>query len=482
MRRRGLPIAVHLGLGATLLVVALLGPASTLLVKSDLDRERAYRAAQFRASTDLLLELLGRADTLDAVRDELARFELDHARRGDVVRLALRQADGTGVAETGPPESAWRDLAFDVFQWPVTTAVTGPEPATLLVYRAQPEFERVVDEHAWGLVAGLAVLAVVGIAALLLVGQWVVTRPLNRLLNGIRQVGRGYPDALAGFEGAREWRQVAAGVRALAGELERTMQALVEAGQRAHASDLPGELLVEPPHPEPAVVAPPRPLWKQLSLRELRAAARRLEQGPGDDPALRALAKRLLDGGALDAERAGDVDLRRHLEDLAFRRLHPREHAETTAALDALVAHPPRWVRDRERDLRALFEQEGIPVVDVTWRVKHPAGVWQKARQLGVSVTQIRDVLGLRVVVPGEETCYRALRALQRRYTSQLLSFKDYVARPKPNGYRSLHATLRDGDGPWFEVQIRTPEMHARAEGGEAAHWRYKQADRSGAA
>lgn len=475
MRHRSLPIAWHLGLGATLLVAVLLGPVSFVAVRSDLERERAYRAELFQASAGLLREALGRADSQAAVQGELSRFEAVHARQGDVVRAELRLADGAGVVEVGPPESAWRDETFDVFQWPVTTSLTGPEPASLVVYRAQPEFEQVVRNHLWGWATALALLSLAGLGSLLFVSHFVVARPLKRLLNGIRQVGRGYPGALSDFRSGREWHQVATGVRALAGELERTMEALVVAERRAREAGVEDLALVAEPHVEP-VVARPRPLWKTLSLRALRVQAKRLGQAEPQDQEARTLARALLDGGALEAERLGDVDLRRHLEDGAFRLLYPREHAATTALVDSQVAHPPSWIREREAEIRRVLDDSRVPVVTVTWRVKNPAGVWKKAHKLGVPIEQIRDVFGLRVVTPTEDTCYRALQALQQRYTSQLLSFKDYIARPKPNGYRSLHATLRDGEGPWFEVQIRTPEMHARAEGGEAAHWRYKGA------
>jgi len=474
MRHHSLPIAWHLGLGATVLVAALLGPLSYGVVRSDLERERAYRAELFQASAGLLREALSRADSLADVRGELARFEAAHARQGDVVRIELRLADGAGVAESGPPEIAWRDETFDVFQWPVTTSLTGPEAASLVIYRAQPEFERVVVNHLWSWAAALGLLAVTGLGSLLLVSHFVVARPLRRLLNGIQQVGRGYPDALADFRSGREWHQVAGGVRALAGELERTMEALVVAERRAREAGLDDVPVLAEPHVV-ATAPKPRPLWKTLSLRALREQARRLEQAEPQDPEARALARALLDGGALEAERLGDVDLRRHLEDVAFRLLYPREHAATTALVESLVAQPPRWIREREAEIRRVLDDARVPVVTVTWRVKNPAGVWKKAHKLGVPIEQIRDVFGLRVVTPTEDTCYRALQALQQRYTSQLLSFKDYIARPKPNGYRSLHATLRDGEGPWFEVQIRTPEMHARAEGGDAAHWKYKK-------
>ena len=108
-------------------------------------------------------------------------------------------------------------------------------------------------------------------------------------------------------------------------------------------------------------------------------------------------------------------------------------------------------------------------------RVKHPAGIFRKTHDKGLSLDQIHDVVAFRIVVADESACYVALKAIHGRFEPLLLRFKDYIAEPKENGYQSLHTCIRAPGGLVYEVQIRTVAMHAQAEGGDAAHWRYKK-------
>jgi GTP pyrophosphokinase len=94
-------------------------------------------------------------------------------------------------------------------------------------------------------------------------------------------------------------------------------------------------------------------------------------------------------------------------------------------------------------------------------------------RSKGLALEQILDIVAFRIVVPTEQACYDVLHAVHERFEPLLLRFKDYIAHPKKNGYRSLHTCVKAPDGVIFEIQIRTPEMHDQAEGGSAAHWRY---------
>ena len=108
------------------------------------------------------------------------------------------------------------------------------------------------------------------------------------------------------------------------------------------------------------------------------------------------------------------------------------------------------------------------------YRVKHPAGIWKKTLSKGLAIDQVHDIVAFRIIVRDEQDCYRALKAIHERFEPLLLRFKDYIAQPKENGYRSLHTCVRSPDGLVFESQIRTLAMHEQADGGDAAHWRYK--------
>src|SRR5690606_30804472 len=121
------------------------------------------------------------------------------------------------------------------------------------------------------------------------------------------------------------------------------------------------------------------------------------------------------------------------------------------------------------------LESEGVQA-EVSGRPKHIYSIWNKMRNKQLSFGQLYDLRALRVIVNDERDCYAALALIHAMWSPISEEFDDYISRPKPNGYRSLHTVVADADGKPFEVQIRTYEMHQFAEYGMAAHWRYKEA------
>jgi guanosine-3',5'-bis(diphosphate) 3'-pyrophosphohydrolase len=190
------------------------------------------------------------------------------------------------------------------------------------------------------------------------------------------------------------------------------------------------------------------------------------------------IAQETLDIYAPLAHRLGMQELRQELEDLSFASLHPKRFAE----LDHLVR-----VRTPERDVylaktvaevRARLSELSIEA-DVTGRGKHLWSIYEKMVVKGLEFDDIFDLVAVRVVVPTMKDCYAALGSIHGRWRPVVGRFKDYIAMPKFNLYQSLHTTVVGPSGKPIEVQIRTTEMHQRAEWGVAAHWAYK--DRSGA-
>lgn len=190
------------------------------------------------------------------------------------------------------------------------------------------------------------------------------------------------------------------------------------------------------------------------------------------------IAQETLDIYAPLAHRLGMQELRQELEDLSFSSLHPKRFAE----LDHLVR-----VRTPERDvylaktvaeIRARLSELSIDA-EVTGRGKHLWSIYEKMVVKGLEFDDIFDLVAVRVVVPTMKDCYAALGSIHGRWRPVVGRFKDYIAMPKFNLYQSLHTTVVGPSGKVIEVQIRTVEMHQRAEWGVAAHWAYK--DRSGA-
>jgi GTP diphosphokinase / guanosine-3',5'-bis(diphosphate) 3'-diphosphatase len=173
------------------------------------------------------------------------------------------------------------------------------------------------------------------------------------------------------------------------------------------------------------------------------------------------------------AHRLGMQDLKQQLEDLAFAALHPKRYAE----IEQMVS-----TRSPERDLylSLVLDQVRERLVElritgeVTGRPKHLWSIYEKMVVKGKEFDEIFDLVGIRVVVERVEDCYAALGSIHATWKPVQGRIKDYIAMPKFNLYQSLHTTVVGPQGKPLEVQIRTREMHHRAEVGVAAHWAYK--------
>jgi len=174
------------------------------------------------------------------------------------------------------------------------------------------------------------------------------------------------------------------------------------------------------------------------------------------------------------AHRLGMQDLRQQLEDLCFAAQHPKIYAE----IDFMVAE-----RDPERDAYVETVIAGVRdrldevhvAAEVTGRPKHLWSIYEKMVRRGKAFTEIYDLVGIRVVVDSISDCYATLGSIHALWTPLPGRFKDYIANPKVNGYQSLHTTVLGVEGKPVEVQIRTREMHSKAEWGVAAHFSYKE-------
>src|SRR5580700_82175 len=173
------------------------------------------------------------------------------------------------------------------------------------------------------------------------------------------------------------------------------------------------------------------------------------------------------------AHRLGVQQVRWQLEDLAFATLHPKRYAEIE---QMVAARAPQREEYLERVLVRVKERlldMGVEA-DVTGRPKHLWSIYEKMVVRGKEFDDINDLVAIRVVVTSEKDCWAALGAIHAIWAPVQGRFKDYINTPKFNMYQSLHTTVIGLDGKPVEVQIRTSEMHHRAEYGIAAHWGYK--------
>src|SRR5271166_1226875 len=177
------------------------------------------------------------------------------------------------------------------------------------------------------------------------------------------------------------------------------------------------------------------------------------------------------------AERIGMDAVKTELQTLAFAQLDPEAYATIQARLNFLRGQGADVIEEVSAELKRVFAESGVPVIEVVGREKSPYSIWEKMHRRNVAFEQLSDIMAFRIVVPTKEACYAALGAVHSAYPVIAGRFKDYISTPKSNGYQSLHTgvTLREPRNQKIEIQIRTDDMNDIAENGVAAHWVYKE-------
>ena len=174
------------------------------------------------------------------------------------------------------------------------------------------------------------------------------------------------------------------------------------------------------------------------------------------------------------ANRLGIWQLKWELEDLAFRYLQPDVYHRIARLLHERRADREVFIAQALRELGQLLTAEGI-AADLAGRPKHIYSIWKKMQRKALDFSDLYDIRAVRVLVDNVGDCYATLGVVHGHWPHLPGEFDDYIARPKPNGYRSLHTAVVGPSGKTLEVQIRTREMHRDNELGVAAHWRYKE-------
>ena len=178
------------------------------------------------------------------------------------------------------------------------------------------------------------------------------------------------------------------------------------------------------------------------------------------------------------AGRMGMQWMREELEDLSFQVLNPEGRTSIIRRFVTLRRETGDIISRITGDMRKELEKAGIEA-EVFGRAKKPYSIWRKMQEKGQGFSRLSDIYGFRIITGTEEDCYRALGVIHQRWRAVPGRFKDYISQPKTNGYRSIHTTVSGRDGKRVEVQIRTHQMHDVAETGVAAHWSYRDGERS---
>lgn len=175
------------------------------------------------------------------------------------------------------------------------------------------------------------------------------------------------------------------------------------------------------------------------------------------------------------AHRLGIGKLKGELEDAAFPYVYPKEYAQVVEILKSKSAVTEGYLQKMQVRIDEALKKEKINNFRISMRMKHKYSLWQKLKRYDMDIEKIYDLGALRVVVPTIEDCYHVLGFIHSIWRPLPGRIKDFIALPKLNGYQSIHTTVFTGDGGITEIQIRTYEMHGRAEYGVASHFSYKE-------
>ena len=175
------------------------------------------------------------------------------------------------------------------------------------------------------------------------------------------------------------------------------------------------------------------------------------------------------------AHRLGISRLKNHLEDLSFYYIYPDDYKVIDTYIQNNAQNLQFKLNAFIQNVKKEIVQEGFDEdeFEIFGRVKHYYSIYMKMHRKGVSIEEVLDLLAVRIIVKEPIECYKVLGVMHLRFTPLISRFKDYIAVPKENGYKTIHTTIFNEEGI-IEAQIRTVEMHRLAEYGVAAHWKYK--------
>src|SRR4249920_3000016 len=175
------------------------------------------------------------------------------------------------------------------------------------------------------------------------------------------------------------------------------------------------------------------------------------------------------------ANRLGMSKVKNELEELSFRYLEPQAYEALRVKVDSRRRATEGLIGQLKATISETLREASVPVIEIDGRIKRLWSIHQKLKRQRIELEQVYDFIALRIVTDSVKDCYAALGIIHQTWSPVPGRIKDFIAMPRPNGYQSLHTSVISEHGFPFEVQIRSEEMHARAEDGIAAHWKYKE-------
>ncbi len=479
----GLSLEWRLGIITSLVVIFVMGSVTSVQQMHELDQQRIARELLLRESLAPLAATINKATKLEEILAGMITFHEAYLREGYVRHeidlwnnsgqlIFTTRGQSNDVSGIVPPGDDLLSARF-----PVSSHLLTGERGVLAVYEDASEYKSATSRQWASWLVHVLVTALSIVICLLIAVRLLVLRPLYKLIESTHLVGSGYRKAVEVPDGAWEIRWLARRFRRMNMRLEQTVRDLLAAQRRAKLPIGPRNIRAESTQGDHGNQGSSPNTGSEIpgDSEVLEGTLRRLRRLQPDAPNALKAAKRALRSDAVAAERIGSFDLKNAIEDAAFSIIAGKEYHELRRDLDAFARSRREWVDSIETEILKMLKDRGVRVHSLEHRVKHAAGVWSKMKRKGLSLERVHDLFGFRIVVGGEGECYLALGAVHDAFVPIVGRFKDYIARPKINGYRSLHTSVRERDNQVFEVQIRSISMQDESERGNASHWKYKK-------
>jgi len=189
------------------------------------------------------------------------------------------------------------------------------------------------------------------------------------------------------------------------------------------------------------------------------------------------IAKETMEIFAPLSDRMGMNRIRDELEDLSFKELNPEARKLITQRLYLNKKNRETSFKEISKTFESILKDENI-TAKIIGREKTPFSIWRKMQSKRISLEQLTDIIGFRIIVDDSKSCYRVLGIFHSTWSAIPGKFKDYISTPKLNNYKSLHTSIIGPKKMRVEIQIRTDQMHEFAERGIASHWKYKSSEK----
>ena len=478
--KAGLPLGLRLGLFSAGIVLVLLGSLTYLREEREIHQGWRNRVQQLGDLAAPLAQILPTVDSQDELELLVSDFhQAFQERERTEHEIIIRSERGQVIAAAPLPlrlppigQAAWARVTVN----PDNNIFAASE---IIIVNHDTHYANQVNRRWYGWALEMLLIAL-SILISIAIGQYfLIARPLGQLLRRLKQMEEGYWSRDIQLSGAWEMQWIADHFNRLRRNLEKTISGLVNAERRSRMDSAALLQAIPSPNPPPIpLVTPKDPLeaaQKQLLHQYLLDKSKLLENADPDSILSQRMAREAWEQDFVDAERLGDHYLKARLEDAAFALLFPHDYQRLSEEMDKLYQANEAW---REKQLLALkdaLDNEGLSHHTIESRVKHLGGIWRKMQTKDLELDQVYDIFGFRIILQDVKSCYRALKVIHSLFEPTVLRFKDYIAKPKENGYQSIHTSLRDESGKAFEIQIRTRSMHQVADLGQAAHWSYKE-------